>query len=86
MTAIATIARDAEVSVETIYKSFGTKAAIVRASWERGLAGRSPVPAEARSDQMSADERDPRTVIAGWGRFTTEVMPLVATPATWWTA
>jgi AcrR family transcriptional regulator len=77
-TTIATVAHDAGVSAETIYKSFGTKAGLVRAIWERGLAGRGPVPAPTRSDQMSADEKNPRVVIAEWGKLTTEVMPLVA--------
>jgi AcrR family transcriptional regulator len=78
VTTIAAVARDAGVSAETIYKSFGTKAALVRAIWERGLAGRGPVPAPNRSDKMSTDEHDPRVIIAEWGKLTTEVMPLVA--------
>jgi AcrR family transcriptional regulator len=78
VTTIAAVAHDAEVSAETIYKSFGTKAGLVRAIWERGLAGRGPVPAPTRSDRMSAHEEDPRVVIGNWGKLTTEVMPLVA--------
>lgn len=77
-TTIAAIARDADVSAETIYKSFGTKTALIRGIWERGLAGVGPVPAQTRSDRMSTTEEDPRAVIRNWGRLTTEVMPLVA--------
>lgn len=78
VTTIAAVARDANVSSETIYKSFGTKAGLVRAIWERGLAGRGPVAAPTRSDRMSINESDARVVIENWGRLTTEVMPLVA--------
>ena len=78
VTTIASVAHDAGVSAETIYKSFGGKAGLVRAIWERGLAGRGPVPAPTRSDQMSAGVDDPRLVIGNWGELTTEVMPLVA--------
>src|ERR1700709_514292 len=66
VTTIAAIARDADVSAETIYKSFGTKPALIRGTWERGLPGRGPVPAPTRSDHMSATEHDPRAIIANW--------------------
>jgi AcrR family transcriptional regulator len=77
-TTIAAIATDAEVSVETIYKSFGGKAGLVTAIWQRGLAGLGPVPAPSRSDQMSSAETDARVIIAHWVKLTSEVMPLVA--------
>jgi AcrR family transcriptional regulator len=77
VTTIAAVAHDAGVSAETIYKSFGSKTALVRAIWERGLAGHGPVPAPMRSDQMSAAEGNPRVVIQNWGKLTTEVMPIV---------
>jgi AcrR family transcriptional regulator len=78
VTTVATIAGDAGVSVETIYKSFGGKAGVVAAIWQRGLAGLGPVPAPERSDRMSSDLSDPRAIIANWGMLTTEVMPMVA--------
>ena len=53
-TTLAAIAERAGVSVETVYKSFGVKAGLVRALYERGLAGRGPRPAPDRSDAMSA--------------------------------
>lgn len=77
-TTVAAIAGDAGVSVETIYKSFGSKAGLVGGIWQRGLAGRGPVPAPERSDRMSSDLTDPRAIIANWGKLTTEVMPMVA--------
>ena len=75
---IASIAADAGVSVETIYKGFTSKAGLVAAIWERGLAGRGPVPAPRRSDDMQRTEPDPRRIIANWGRLTAEVAPRVA--------
>jgi AcrR family transcriptional regulator len=77
-TTVAAIAGDAGLSVETIYKSFGGKAGLVTAIWQRGLAGDGPIPAPERSDQMSRSLDDPRAIIANWGKLTTEVMPMVA--------
>ena len=74
-TTLAAIAGDAGVSVESIHKSFGGKAGIVRALWERGLRGTGPVPAEDRSDALSARERDARRLIEGWTRFIAELAP-----------
>lgn len=72
-TTIAAIAAEAGVSVDTIYKSFGGKPGLVRAIYERDLAGRGPVPAYARSDEMRARETDPRTIMRKWGVLTAEV-------------
>jgi AcrR family transcriptional regulator len=77
-TTIAAIAADVGVSVDTVYKSFGGKSGIVRAICERALAGEGPVPAETRSDALQSTERDPRSIIRGWGALTTEVAPRVA--------
>src|ERR1700712_2911920 len=66
-TAIAAIAADADASVDTIYKSFGGKAGLLRAMCEDALAGVGPVPAEQRSDAMQAAETDPATVLRGFG-------------------
>ncbi|WP_433157687.1 TetR/AcrR family transcriptional regulator [Kribbella sp. CA-247076] len=76
-TTVATVAREAGVSVETVYKAFGAKAGLVRAIYERGLTGRGPVPAYQRSDEMRAEEADPRTVMRKWGVLTTEVASVV---------
>jgi AcrR family transcriptional regulator len=77
-TTIASVAADAGVSVETVYKSFGSKSGLVAGIWERGLAGRGDVPAPERSDRMQAAVSDPREVIRRWGQLTTEVAPEVA--------
>lgn len=77
-TTIASIAAAADVSVETLYKAFGNKAGLVRAIWDRALAGDDLIPTEQRSDEMRRLEADPRKVIRRWGVFATEVMPRVA--------
>jgi AcrR family transcriptional regulator len=77
-TTVSAIASAAGVSEETIYKSFGSKAGLVRAIWARALEGEGPVPAEQRSDVMQATEQDPRKVIRGWGALIVEVAPRVA--------
>jgi AcrR family transcriptional regulator len=77
-TTIARIAGDAGVSEETVYKAFGNKVALVRAIRDKALAGEGPVHAERRSDRMQTSERDPRTIIRGWGVLTMEVAPRVA--------
>ena len=77
-TTMAEIAGEAGTSVETIYKAFGGKTGLVRAIYERGLAGRELIPAPARSDAMSATEANPRALVRKWGALTAEVAPLVA--------
>jgi len=74
-TTVAGIAEEAGTSVETLYKAFGGKAGLVRALWERALAGRGAIPAPVRSDALSSTAADPVTVLKGWGRFTTEISP-----------
>jgi AcrR family transcriptional regulator len=75
---VAAIARDAAVSVETIYKAYGGKPGLIRALWQHGLDGRGPIPAPTRSDGMSATQTDPAEIIRGWGTLATEVAPHVA--------
>ncbi len=72
-TTMAAIAAEAGVSVETIYKAFGGKPGLVRAIYDRGVRGHEHVSAYERSDQMRAQETDPRTIMRKWGELTTEV-------------
>lgn len=74
-TTVGAIAEAAGVSVETVYKGFGGKPGLVRALVRIGLEGSGPVPAERRSDEMQAAERDPHAVIRNWTRLATEVAP-----------
>jgi AcrR family transcriptional regulator len=77
-TTIASVAAEAGSSVDTIYKSFGGKAGLLRAVCEDALTGSGPVPAERRSDAMQATESDPRRLLQGLGTLTTEVAPRIA--------
>jgi AcrR family transcriptional regulator len=77
-TTVSGIAAEAGVSVETVYKAFGSKAGIVRELWHRGLLGAGPVPAAPRSDAASSGLDDPRAVIRRWSELVAEVTPRVA--------
>src|SRR5947209_8775940 len=77
-TTITAIAGEADVSVDTIYKSFGGKAGLIRAIRTRALEGEGPVPAERRSDELHAREADPRAIIQAWGALSAEVAPRVS--------
>jgi AcrR family transcriptional regulator len=77
-TTIAAIAAEAGVSVETVYKAFGGKPGLMRAVYERALAGREPIPAFERSDAMRERETDPRTIMRNWGAFVSELAPVGA--------
>ena len=76
-TTIATIAADAGATADTIYKSFGGKAGLLRAMCEDALKGEGLIPAEQRSDAMQASETDPRRMLRGLGTLTTEVAPRI---------
>ena len=52
------VATEAGVSVESIYKWFGSKAGLLRGVWERSLAGSEPTHAEQRSDAGSRAAAD----------------------------
>jgi len=77
-TTIASIAADADASPDTIYKSFGGKAGLLRAMCEDALSGPGPIPAEQRSDAMQAAETDLATLLRGLGTLTAEVAPRIA--------
>ena len=77
-TTIATIAADAGATADTIYKSFGGKAGLLRAMCEDALKGEGSIQAEQRSDAMQASEADPRRMLCGLGTLTTEVAPRIA--------
>lgn len=74
-TTVATIAADAGTSVDTIYKTFGGKAGLVRTLWLQALEGQEAIPAPTRSDHVSATETDPVVVLRIWGQFITELGP-----------
>jgi AcrR family transcriptional regulator len=77
-TTVHALAEAADVSVDTIYKTFGGKPGLVRAIRDRALLGEGPVPAEHRSDRLHVDQLDGKGIIRAWGTLTTEVAPRVA--------
>jgi AcrR family transcriptional regulator len=76
-TTVATVAREAGVSVETIYKGFGGKPGLVRALYDRGLVGPGPVPAYLRADAVRDQETDPVAIMRNWSVITSEVTSTV---------
>jgi AcrR family transcriptional regulator len=74
-TTVASIARDAGVSVETIYKAVGGKAELVRAIYERGLTGRHEASTYERSDRMREHETDPQVILRYWAGLIAELAP-----------
>lgn len=76
-TTLGAIAKEAGVSVETIYKAFGGKSGLVRAIYERGLTGHGPVAAYQRSDEMRERGTDPAVIMRNWGVLTAEVSSVV---------
>ncbi|GAB3547409.1 TetR/AcrR family transcriptional regulator [Arthrobacter tumbae] len=76
-TTVASIAEQAGVSPESIYKSFENKAGIVRAIYERGLTGTGEVAAYQRSDDVRERIDDPRELMRQWGTLTAEVASTV---------
>jgi AcrR family transcriptional regulator len=77
-TTVAAVASDVGISDHTIYKAFGGKPGLLRAIRAQALQGQGPVPAEQRSDQITATEPDAGRIIDAWGALTAEVAPLVA--------
>ncbi len=72
-TTVAAVAEEAGVSPESVYKWFGSKAGLLKAVWDRSLAGSGPTHAEARSDAASEAALDGADIIRGWARLSAEV-------------
>jgi AcrR family transcriptional regulator len=77
-TTVAGLAAAADVSPETVFKTFGGKAGLVRAIQQAALGGTGPAPAPDRSDAMSAREDDPEVIIRRWASLSEEVAPRVS--------
>jgi AcrR family transcriptional regulator len=77
-TSVPAIAAAAGVSVETIYKAFGPKAALAKALWLRALDGQGPVAAPQRSDALAGTAPTAHALIEGWTAFIREVTPRLA--------
>jgi len=76
-TTIGTIAGDAGVSTETVYKAFGGKPGIVRALYQQALEGAGGEPAERRSNRLR-DTANGHELVAGWAELGREVAARVA--------
>lgn len=74
-TTVAGIAREAGVSAETVYKSFGGKAGLVGAIYERRLMGRQQASVYERSDAMRKHETDPHKILRYWAGLIAELGP-----------
>lgn len=72
-TTVASVAADAGLSVETVYKAFGSKAGLVRAVFEQDLAGEDAVTTGERADRVSREERDGEKRLRAFGGFLAEV-------------
>jgi AcrR family transcriptional regulator len=70
-TSVAAIAERAEVSGQTVYNAFGTKAALAKRLYDVRLAGDDePIPmAERPAFQQLARERDPRRALLTYARI-----------------
>jgi AcrR family transcriptional regulator len=77
-TSIASIARRAGVSPETIYKTFSSKPRLLAALRDRALLGAGPSPAEDRSDAARGEAASGAELIRRWAQLATEVAPRVA--------
>lgn len=75
-TTVSSVARACGVSVESVYRRFPGKGALIRAVVEQALQGEGPVPAETRSDAIPS--ADLAGLLQGWGRLSAEVAPRVA--------
>ncbi|HEV7194625.1 MAG TPA: TetR family transcriptional regulator [Pedococcus sp.] len=71
-TTVAAVAADSQVSVDTIYKSFGGKLGLLEAAWWRALEGRGSRPAEERADE-EARRGDARSIVHTWATLSAEV-------------
>jgi AcrR family transcriptional regulator len=75
-TTIPAVARGAGVSVETVYKSFGNKAGLLKAVWDVTLVGDDePVPMDARGEVQSVlAEPDPRKKIELYATYVPRIV------------
>lgn len=76
-TTVAAIAREAGVSVETVYKAFGSKPGLVKAVFDVSIAGDDdPVPLMQRDRiQRMRAEPDPRVQLRMYGEHLTDTFP-----------
>ncbi len=76
-TTVAEVAAASGVSPETIYKTFGGKAGLVRAIQKQSLLGSKHLAAEQRSEWAQETAEDPLMLMHHFGQLAAEVSPLV---------
>jgi AcrR family transcriptional regulator len=78
-TTVAAVAREAGVSVETVYKSFSNKPGLVKAVFDVAIAGDDePIPMLQREFvQRNIAEPDPREKLRAYGVHLSEVGPRI---------
>lgn len=77
-TTVTSIAREAGVSTETVYKAFGSKAQLVAAIYDRRLIGRQQSSVYERSDLMREQETNATTILRYWASLIAELGPELA--------
>lgn len=79
-TTIAQVAREANVSPETIYKAFGSKAALLTTAVTAAIRGDTEAPPLRERPVIDTirDEQDPRRQLDLYARLLTEVNPRLA--------
>src|ERR687884_2120291 len=77
-TTVSSIAQEAGVSAETVYKVFGGKAELVGAIYERGLIGRQQSSVYERSDAMREHEANAEMIVRYWAGLIAELGPDVS--------
>lgn len=76
-TTIAAIAAEAAVSVETIYRAWGSKAGVVRALIRQSLRGHEDAPPLVEGDAIKAVIAEP-DALQLYGRLLAEIQPALA--------
>src|SRR3954470_21816496 len=66
-TTMAAVAAGAAVSVESVYKAYGTKARLVLAVFHDAIAGPRPETAALRADRVSVGEPDAERRLRAFG-------------------
>ena len=79
-TTVGEIAADADVSIQTVYKTFTNKAGLIKALFDTAVVGDSdPVPLAARSSIAAVvSEPDPRRKIAMFAAMCAQIVPRAA--------
>ncbi len=76
-TSISAIAAEAGASVESVYKSFGGKARLLKGVFDAEFAGPGVLSSNETAQRLSAEEHDPYTRLRAFGTLVAEIGPRV---------